>query len=268
MRNRSAAIIALLAASTTWVWSADNHSWQHKTFEEWTNEDAQAVMRDSPWAKRLPAPSGSRPSVTVLEPGANGAPPPSASLGNPQNTTTGANMTVSGNSGSSGGADPSGLHNLPNNPSPSGVPHSVGAPELPQPVAIIWASATPVRLAILKLRSGANPPSAAQISRAREPHQYYVIAVSGLPAPEAGSDPQTMAKNAFLSVKSKDAVTATDSNYRKIGDSDVYFFRFGRSALPLAVSDKEVEFKLVFGSIEVRRKFTLKDMQYGGELAL
>jgi hypothetical protein len=268
MRSRSAVIIGLLAVSTVGVWSADNHGWQHKKFEEWTNEDAQAVMRDSPWAKRLPAPAGSRPPVTVLEPGANGAPPPSASLGNPQNTTTGTNMTVAGNSGSSGGADPNGLHNLPNNTTPSGVPHSVGAPEIPQPITIIWASAAPVRLAILKLRSGTNPPSEAQISRAHEPHQYYIIAVSGLPAPETGSDPAAMAKNAFLSIKSKDPVRATDSNYRKIGDSDVYFFRFGRSALPLAVSDKEVEFKLIFGSIEVRRKFTLKDMQYGGELAL
>ncbi len=239
--------------------------WQSKKFEEWTVQDAQSIMNDSPWSKKIPMPAGGRPSMSVIEPGNNGAPPPSASIGNPANTTTGVNMTAAGNPGSAGPAEGSG-HNLPTNSRPSGMAPSVGAPDQAAPLTIVWASATPVRLAILKLRAGSNPAGETQIANAHKTNEFYVVAVSGLPAPEY--DPKTLANKAFLTIKGKPQEKAAESSYRKIGTSDVYFFRFRRDSFPITVSDKEVEFKVSVGSVEVKRKFLLHDMQYDGNLAL
>jgi hypothetical protein len=143
---------------------------------------------------------------------------------------------------------------------------STGAPEQAAPLTIVWASAVPVRLAILKLRSGPNTPTETQIESAHKTNEFYVIAVSGLPALDV--DPKTLWGKAFLTVKGKPQEKAAESSSRKIGASDVYFFRFRRDAFPIAAPDKEVEFKVSVGSLEVKRKFSLRDMQYEGNLAL
>ncbi len=248
---------------------APDTSWQRKEYREWTDKDAQSLMTDSPWVKQVPYPAGDRPAMTIVEPGANGAAPPSASLGNASSSTTGTNMTVAGNPGSAGPADPNATHNIPNTPTPSGVPPSAGAPTVHPPVSVIWASATPVRLAVLKIRSGPNTPTDGEVQNAGKPRDHYVIAVSGLPAPrDADVVPTELAKNASLRIKGKPPELASDSNYRKIGNADVYFFRFLKTKLPLSATDGEVEFRMRMGQIEIKRRFDLKAMQYSGQLAL
>lgn len=135
-------------------------------------------------------------------------------------------------------------------------------------MTVIWASATPIRLAVLKLRSGENPTDDEQAARATEQRPNYVLAVVGLPAPDTDSDPKALAQNAYLQVGAKPPVRALDSNYRRIGDSDVYFFRFPRAELPITAADASVEFKMRMGKVEVKRKFELAQMQYKGQLAL
>lgn len=82
------------------------------------------------------------------------------------------------------------------------------------------------------------------------------------------SDPKSLASKAFLSMRGKTPEKAAESSYRRIGSSDVYFFRFRRDAFPINVSDGEVEFKVSMGSVEVKKKFSLSAMQYEGALAL
>ncbi len=261
-------------ASVTLLFGSAAAIWQTKEFKNWTDKDAQNLMTDSPWAKQMPMPAGGRPGVVVIEPGANGATAPAASLGNPSNTTTGTNMAVAGNPGSAGPADPTGTHysaatpSASNTPSPSTVSGNTGAPEPQSKLTIIWASAIPVRLAVLKLRSAGNTPTDDQIVNAMRPRPNYVIAVVGLPAPEGGSDPKALAKDAFLTVRGKSSLVANDSSYRRIGNSDVYFFHFSKASLPITAGDQQVEFKMTMGNMEIKRKFDLKDMQYQGQLAL
>lgn len=249
--------VALAAASST-------AGWQSKNFEEWTVEDAQSVMTDSPWSKKIPMPAGGRPAVTVLDQGNSGA-PGTASLGNPANATTGLNTTSAGNAGGTGSGDSAG-RNLPTSSRPSTMAPSVGAPEQAPPLTIVWASAAPVRLAILRLRSGQGTVRAAEIAKAHTANEFYVIAVSGLPVLDV--DGKSLWQKAYLTVKGRTQERAAESNYRKIGGSDVYFFRFRREGFPLTATDKEVEFKVSVGSVEVKRKFSLRDMQYEGNLAL
>jgi len=244
---------------------AQNQPWLGKDFKDWTNADAQAIMRESPWTKRFPIPPGRRPSVTVVEPVSNGAPLPTASLGNPSNNSAGSNRSTGGNAGS---PDPSGAQNAPLSSTPSALTPPISVPDQLNSMTVIWASATPIRLAILKLRSGTTPPSEQEVENASKPHDHYVVAVSGLGSPDEDFDPQTLARKASLTIKGRPTIVAADSNYRRIGNSDVYFLRFRRDALPINLSDQQVEFKVIFGTTEIKKKFVLKDMQFLGRLAL
>jgi hypothetical protein len=146
------------------------------------------------------------------------------------------------------------------------MPNPVGAPVQEPPLAVVWASALPISLAGSKLRFGDIPE--ADRPRFSRPDPFYVIAVAGLPPPDVASDPHALAKKASIIVPGRAALTATDSDYRHIGNEDVYFFRFVRAALPIAASDKDVEFRLHFGKTEIKTKFELQDMMYKGQLAL
>ena len=261
-------VFLVLACANLLATGATDQPWQ-KSFDSWTTKDAQLIMTDSPWAKQMPMPAAARPGIAVLEPGANGAPPPTASLGNAANTTTGTNMTVSANPGSAGPAEAGGLANtMPQGQTPSAVTPTAPAPEPHRPIGIVWASAIPVRLAVLKLQSGVNAPTEGEIERVSKPRENYVIAVIGLAPPDRDITTDGLAKNASLMVKGKPTVAAATCTYHKIGNSDVYFFRFPRTALPIADGDRQVEFKVVFGQAEIKHRFDLKSMQYKGQLAL
>ena len=265
MRSLNGSILFATIALTLTA-GASTPAWQ-KAFTEWTAKDAQQVMSDSPWAHLMPMPAAARPGIAVLEPGSNGAPPPSAAMGNPANTTAGTNMTVAGNAGSAGPAEPNGLHTMPNAQTPSGVTPTYPAPT-PASISIIWASATPVRLAVLKLNSGPNTPTEGEIERVSKPRDNYVIAIAGLAAPDGDTDVNTLAAKASLAVKGKQALPAASCSYRKIGNGNVYFFRFPRTGLPLVPGDRQVEFKAMFGQAEIKHRFDLKNMQFQGQLAL
>lgn len=268
MNVRAAGLAVVLASGGLLLAAVKGGVWQNKAFQDWTDEDARSILTDSPWAKPVPMPVSGRPGIVVIEPGANGATPPTASLGNPANTTSGTNMTNSGNPGSQGPAETGGLHNLPSTPTPSAISGNTGAPAGQAGVTIIWASAIPIRLAVLKLRSGANTPTEDEIQRVKHERPNYVIAVVGLPAPEGGSDPKALANDAFLTIRGKAPLMANDSSYRRIGNSDVYFFRFTRASLSISSTDEQVEFRMTMGRIELKRKFDLRGMQYQGQLTL
>ena len=249
---------AALLASTT-------GAWQNKDFKDWTEKDARMVVTDSPWAKEVPMPANGRPDVMVIEPGSNGAPPPSATMGNSAST---ANPALS-NPGYPGGTpnDSTGSH-VPaaTAHTPSGMATSTGAPEHQEPVRILWASAVPVRLAVLKLRSGDGAPDETRVAKIHVATPNYVLVVRGLPAPDADTDPKALAKSAFLTLRNKPAVAAQESGFWAA--AQVYFFRFSKASVPIAPSDQEVEFRMMLGKIELKKKFELKEMRYQGQLAL
>ncbi len=77
-----------------------------------------------------------------------------------------------------------------------------------------------------------------------------------------------MARDAFLSMSGKTPAVATDSDYRRIGTEDVYFFHFMKNALPVTDAEGSIEFKLTTGRMKITQKFNLADMTYHGQLAL
>jgi hypothetical protein len=259
MQNKLQA--AFVIACSGMILAGATVAWQ-KDFSSWTEKDAHALVNNSPWAKQMSMPIAGRPDQIVMEQPETGGAAPSASLGNSANTTANSNAGTADNRNEANGPRST------NTRSPSGVSPSPGAPEMQPVVTILWTSATPVRLALLKLRAGATAPTSEQIANAEKPREHYIIAVSGFPAPEAGSDPKSLASKAFLAVRGKPAMVSTDSDYRKIGNSDVYFFRFPRNTVEIAPADQQVEFRLKMGKIDIKRKFDLAGMLYKGQLAL
>jgi hypothetical protein len=253
--------IAFMAACSGMILAGASAVWQ-KDFGSWTEKDAHVLVSNSPWAKQMAMPIAGRPDQVVLEQPETGGAPPSASLGNPANTTANSNAGTAENRNEANGPRNS------NAKSQSGVSPSAGAPEMQPVVTILWTSATPVRLALLKLRAGATAPTSEQIANATKPRDHYVIAVSGFPPPEGGSDPKSLAAGAFLAVHGKPPVVSTQSDYHKIGNSDVYFFRFPRTSLEIAPADQQVEFRVKMGKIAIKKKFDLGGMQYQGQLSL
>lgn len=253
----ASASVTLFAGTVVEIWNED--------YPAWTEKDARQIVTRSPWAKELPMPISQRDGVVYFDPNVNASSPPTAVLGNPANTTTGANMSTAG-AGDSGPAERNGA--LPTTRTPSLVSAPTGAPPSQPTLKVIWASAWPVRLAVLKLRSGNNPPTAAQIAAVEKDWPKYVIAVVGLPAPKPSSDVKALAEDASLSIRGKPPLRAAGCDYRRIGDSDVYFFQFLKAELPLTIADGEVEFKLASGRMDLKQKFHLVAMQCRGRLAL
>jgi hypothetical protein len=246
-------------ASSTLLLLAAAPSWLSKDPSEWTDKDASAVVSDSPWAKVVVLPPSARPGSTILETGAaDGS--ATASLGNPPTAP---------NNSSNGGYPVAGspVGQRPNVPTPSAMPPSAAAPAPPNSVTIVWASALPVRLAQLHFRLHGNAPTEEQSAAARRTRDHYVIAVLGLPEPDDPAKVEKLAERTSLQPRGKAKIAALRADFRKVGTTNVYLFRFPKTA-PLTIEDGQVEFQVMFGTMELKKKFDLRDMQYQGKLEL
>ncbi len=262
MRARIVSLLAVNLMAGVALGAASH--WQVKDFQEWTVNDARRILADSPWAKPVPADANGRPSVTIIENGQNLASAPAASLGNPSNSTTGTNMSSPATSPNPAPGTQTSTHATA--PALSGSELNPGAPEPAHVVTIIWASSTPVRLAVSKLRAKENALTAEQIQRARTEREDYVMAVVGLPPP-GNSDVTKLSSQAALRVNGRRSLACTRSDYRRIGDADVYFFHFPKSET-ISTADQYAEFRLAFGAVRLARKFELSSMTFEGKLAL
>lgn len=250
-------ILAFVIAAAGWIgFAAGTAPWQAKDCNTWTDKDIHRILSASPWAHQLPMPQSGRPGITTLEQGATADGPPVASLGNPSNTTAGANMSSSAN-GSTGPATPTPDPHQERVPTPVLASTETAAPAVAPPITVVWASAAPIRLAVAKMHAGQERVPEEVQARAQAPHDNYVIAVVGLP-----SAPGT----ATLRAGSRSAILKTGPEYRRIGNSDVYFYRFAKP--PFTPADGKAEFRFSLGSSTLKTAFDLRAMSFDGKPAL
>lgn len=117
----------------------------------------------------------------------------------------------------------------------------------------------------LKSQASEKAPSQTDIEAASKPADSYVVAVIGLP--KGIADPQSLGTAASLTPNKKDPIKSTQVKVQPVGNGEAYVFTFPKST-PLAVEDKDVEFRLEAGKLDIKKKFSLKDMQYQGKLAI
>ncbi|HEY6393700.1 MAG TPA: hypothetical protein VIX89_20630 [Bryobacteraceae bacterium] len=234
--------------------------WVKKPFTEWSVKDAAKLLQNSPWSHEVAIGGG-----TPMEGGSSGGGRRGGGGANSNNdmgpgTMAGGAETVSGGArrgNGSGAGYPSDA---------AGGAGGVGS----MIVRVRWQSAMPVRQAIVLTQLGRekadSDPAKKFLSQVAN---EYVVAVAGLPPLfDRLPDEQLneLAKGAALQRKDKDPIAAAAVQRIPGEKGSVAFFFPKTSAITL--EDKEVEFVSKVVSIEVRRKFKLKDMVVGDKLEL
>lgn len=226
----------------------------HKKPEQWTSEDAQRIISNSPWAQ--PA------SATFPDPRKDDVPQSVYSL---------PGAAEAGIAGSRGATD--GRWD-------GGVGRNTGGGLLPTLSVIVrWDSALPVRQALLRLEQG---------SSLGEP-KYYLITVEGLvPAGHykdaaklegKSSSDESITENSANSERVLEGLMANSKlivrghapisceNAKIDPKTGAVHLSFSRT-VEIKRSDKEVAFITRFGSLLVEKRFRIGDLTYDGKLEL
>ena len=255
--------------------------WKTKDSSQWTDDEINKVLSDSPWAKaKTVQPQQSQTARRGMgRRGGFGFPGGGLGGGYPGGGYPGG---VGGYPGGGGGYPQSGGNN--------------GDPSQNEPMnlTIRWASAAPIQQALM--RQGASASDELKVIAAST-DKYYVISVLGLRMPrqsqrrsstvdadnpddngnDNGNDQSVKRQNdalrsqlldaAQLAPKGKSSIYAQDVQIVGPGGIDGVRFLFPRNN-PISAGDKEVDFILDIRRVKVDEKFKLGDMQYEGKLAL
>ena len=278
---RASASTGWLAFSGVRLFAASDF-WNKKEPDEWSEQERETLKTKSPWAKKIHGEGnfGGRGGGRGNSMDSSGS---KGSFGGMSGADSNGISTGGGGGRGGGGRGGGGGEMGPAAPAPQG-------PE----VVIRWESATPV-LAATKFQL---PPALAD---------HYAISITGLPPvllammlsgrggrggrgrgregveegappPEAEAqppaDPAAEAKArqdrllhaATLSAKNKDPQTA--DTVLQTADKQTIIFGFLKTNLPLAPTDKDLEFNLKTGAGGFKAKFEPKEMMYKGALTV
>jgi hypothetical protein len=223
--------------------------WNTKEYMQWTDEEVKKVLTNSPWAKDVTI----NAPITVVGRGQR-SPGQSAAGTDEENGGGGARAGRRGGGRSSSGFGDDGS--------------SAGGEALIT-LNISWRSARPLKKALIRSRLGIAAPVPAEAQKLiTGDEEDYVIVVSGVPAGMASlfQNPGTADKSTIRGGK-KPPVAAKSVNLQPRTNSIDVVFLFPKTK-SIEPDDKEVEVVLMFGGIEAKKKFSLKDMVYDGKLEL
>lgn len=246
--------------------------WNTKDYTQWTSEETNKMLTDSPWAKQktVNEETGQRRGGRGGGYGGRGG-----GIGFP-----------GGGGGYPGGGG--GVGRYPGGGGGSGYPDgSSGGAGMRENVVIRWESALPIQHALL--RQEARPADETAKQAADQPKdKYYVIALMGLHLPSrmTGGDqsdsgdldhPSNNDNNERLRNLLLDSAQITPKGKATIAAEDVQFEgRNGAIAMrflfpkehPITAEDKEITFHFEARGVKLDHKFKLSDMTYQGKLAL
>lgn len=250
-RVRSCSVLLCWLAVNSAAAAAD--FWRSKTPEEWSEQEVEQLLTDSPWAR----------AVEIIAPDLSLA----GRVGGLQGGRVGG-LGGRGRPGAGGGAGGDGAGNLG------------GGSFLPPPermrITIRWTSAWPIELAAARKRGDAprashSLPPAVQRDRApdrSEPDDdVYRIAIVRIPLGlEVGSDEELRAATSLVCHGGR-VLPADSVRFAYEDDLQTLEFAFTREP-PLTVADREVEFRTRLGSSPIKAKFRLDRMVIAGQTAL
>lgn len=239
--------------------------WHDKAYTQWTSDEVAKMLSASPWSQ------GAKAS---MQSGSNGM-------------RRGGGMGRRGGIGGMGGGGMGRRGGYPG----GGYPAGGGSEPMPQvTVTVRWQSALPVREALLRQAGFTKTGDSQVAARLTAPVTGYVIAVLGLPErlpSRAGrygrstdtdrdddavgdrnrSDDRLDQLKSATYLNRKDKASLFPEKIERDKDGSTLLFTFART-LPITLDDKEVEFVMRYGPMEIKRKFKLKDMVYQGRLEL
>jgi hypothetical protein len=259
-----ASLLISLFGGAVALWAAD--FWQTKPFTDWDQKEAQKVLTDSPWAKKLSISLPGNPQSTGKGGGGRGGRGgggPAGESADPGISGGGAPgiAETAGGGGGRGGGFGAG----------SGDTGVTQAPALP--LLVSFRSALPLREAMAKLKYGAEAgtsPEAKKMLEDKIYQEYYIVAVAGLPTyvqPHDNDDKKRILIQTLLSAKGKDSLTAMDVQFSMDGRNVDAYFLFPRTT-EFTANDKDVEFDTKVGGLAIKDRFNLKNMVINGKLEM
>jgi hypothetical protein len=248
------ALVVFLSLAGAPVWAED--FWLKTKFTEWSDKDVQKMLRDSPWAR-----------------------PVSVQLGGGGMGGMGGGGGRGGRGGGGGGADisaaPSASDDLGGGMGGMGGGRGRGGGQSMESipshtVTVRWLTALPVRQALARMRFGKEAGTSPEAAKMLQPEERrYVVGLADLP-PQLlmRSNPAELKSKATLRVKGREPLVATEAVPERGQRGATLYLVFPRPGFPITLDDKDVEVVLKLTSVEIKRRFRLKDMLFDGRLEL
>ena len=212
-----------------------DQTWKNKQYPEWTEDDAKAVMTNSPWAKSVVA-TVAKPNGKEGQPGGHRG---HIGIG-------GFGISRSG-SGRRHGSDDSG---------------SKASSDQPATLALRWESALPMREAELKARDIGAPDVG---------DDYYAIAVYGIPRGMVTDDSKErqdeLKKLAALKREGMKDLRPTRVDILLRDSGPVVVYLFSKSA-EFTWRDHGITFEAQVSRLKFSQAFSTDDMTFHGKLEL
>ncbi len=247
--------LALLPISVALLAAADQ-PWKDKEISEWSDDDVQQVLTDSPWAKTV-RPTIDR-STNTGQRRSGGGMGRGGGIGG-----GGIGIGIPGIGGRGrrvgmgvprGGGYPGG---------PRGGTNGSGGSSEPPSLKLRWESALPIRDAELKARENDAP----SVDDA-----HYAIAVYGVPDRfTSGSSQEDLVKQlkkkAVIKREGKKDLKPSSVEVLQRNDGQVVVYLFARSN-EITMTDKRLEFDAHIGRLQFVQSFYVDDMTCRGKLEL
>ena len=276
MRKPLIGAFLTLIVSLVTLWG--NSFWKEKEFTEWSQKEVIRIMTKSPWSQR----------VAILLPGRDqggagrdqrGAGRNGGQLRDPSRVPAQTGPFLMGRT-AGGREEKTFVVTTPKTPGgdPEGRFHLN--------LTVRWY-ALPLRHARARWEELLSPEKNSQENR--RTGAGYVIGISGLPTRFLAGEAKRLKvvfdrvrSDSFLKIKGRDPIVASglwlpanqgvvnlrSAPWRSGGEFYVLFPRDKKDGYVITLEDKKVEFVTRIGSLEVKRKFKLKDMVYNGNLEL
>lgn len=221
--------------------------WQTKKSSEWTGKELNKILKDSPWSHltviNMDAQSKRSTGGGAVRGSSGGA------------SRRGDGTSSGGSKGGSGGGGGGGGASMP-----------------PINLQIRWATAKPVKLAVARLKFGAEAELRPEMMELvnREEKDYRIL-IEGIPPNivRQGVDKfsSSLKRNCAIHCAGKDDLVPSDAQLVQ-GDRGATAVVTFPKTNPFSLDDKEVEFTMKLGKTTAKRKFKLKDMVFDGKLEL
>jgi hypothetical protein len=236
-------VFALLAAAAD-----EEPPWRAKQIPEWSVEDANQVLIDSPWAKTF-TPILTAPLDSGRKPGGIGR-----ELGGVGRDAIGLALPGLPSRRGPGGASQGGE-------SPAGQSTGSSSSEPPK-LTVRWESAMPVRTAELKVHDNDAPDV---------DESHYAIAVHGIPDKVIEGDAQKLGdqlrNEAALKRDGKKDLKPSSVKVLDMAGGRVVLYLFPMSD-EITRADHRVEFTAKIGRLDVDQTFLVDNMVWQGKLEL
>ncbi len=265
MRKPLWAIVIVLAAAWS-LWAAD--FWEGKKFGDWTDKEVRQMMTNSPWSRAVDVAMAMGGGGGGAGGGGGRGRGGGGGGGGGGGFGGGGGPAAGGGGGDGGGGGGGGGGAM--GPSSGMSQDSTSIPRVP--VLVRWQSALPVRQAMARARWGAEAATSQEAAKLLTATvSYYVISISGMPGGMLrGAGIEKVKAASTLKIGKRPPVAPADVrvNVQQPAQIEILllFPRTGENAITL--EDKEVEVIARLGSLDVRRKFRLKDMVFDGKLDL